>query len=70
MAGFDNPLWRQVQKIELDRDGTMRVPAKANAEEGIVLGDGLTAVPRTGDPASGRRPGRLARLRSLHTRRR
>lgn len=45
MARFENPLWRQVQKIELDPDGTLRVPAAANAEDGIVLGDGLTSVP-------------------------
>lgn len=64
MAGFDNPLWRQVQKIELDSDGTMRVPAKANAEEGIVIGEPPIGAAPTAATAP-RRRGLRARLRSL-----
>ncbi len=69
MAGFENPLWRQVQKIKLDSDGTMRVPAAASAEEGIVIGEPPIGTPVGTPPAeaptaSGRRS-LLARLQSL-----
>ncbi len=61
MAGFPNPLWQQIQKIELKPDGTLTLPVKANGEDGIVIGDPPLFVAPKGDKAESR-PGFLARL--------
>lgn len=58
MAGFENPLWKQIQKIELTSDGTLKLPVKANGKDGIVMGDPPLFVP----PALEKRPGLLSRL--------
>lgn len=63
MAGFENPLWKQIQKIQLDKDGTLHVPATANGEEGVTLGDPPLRLPP--EAPTVKRRGLLARLRSL-----
>jgi hypothetical protein len=60
---FGNPLWDQMKKVRIDRDGTFRAPVKADGKDGIVIGDPPLGVP----PKEARRGliGRLlARLRS------
>lgn len=37
--GFGTDLWKQMQKVRIDRDGTYRAPVKANGRDGIVIGD-------------------------------
>lgn len=38
-SGFGSELWKQMQKVRIDRDGTFRAPVKANGKDGIVIGD-------------------------------
>ena len=54
---FGNPLWDQMKKVRIDRDGTLRVPIKANGKDGIVIGDPPLGVP----PKVAKRPGLLRR---------
>ena len=62
MAGFENPLWKQIQKIKVTRDGGIEAPVKANGTDGIVIGDPpLFVTPPAADASSGK-PGLLARL--------
>lgn len=58
MAGFENPIWKQIQKIELESDGTMTLPVKANGKDGVVIGDPPLGVP----PRLEKKPGLIARL--------
>lgn len=62
MAGFENPLWTQLQKIKVTRDGGIEAPVKANGTDGIVVGDPpLFVTPPAPDSAS-RKPGLFASL--------
>lgn len=61
MTGFGNPLWKQVQKIELKADGTLTAPVKADGTDGIVIGEPPLGVPPKREKAV-RRPGPLSRL--------
>jgi hypothetical protein len=69
MAGFENPLWKQIQKIKVTREGGVQMPVKANGTDGIVIGDPpLFVTPPPLDSAS-RKPGLLAGLLRRLTRR-
>jgi hypothetical protein len=58
MAGLENPLWTQLQKVELTKDGTLRAPVSADGEDGIVIGDPPLRVP----PPAEQKRGFLARF--------
>jgi hypothetical protein len=61
MAGFENPLWMQLQKIKVTREGGIEAPVKANGTDGIVIGDPpLFVAPPARDSAP--RPGLFTRL--------
>ncbi len=57
---FGNPLWAQMQKIKLTREGGLEAPVKADDTFGIVIGDPPLAVPPDDDHV---RPSLLARLK-------
>lgn len=58
MAGFENPLWQQIKKIELKSDGRLNLPVKANGTDGIVIGDPPLFVA----PPVEKKPGLLSRV--------
>lgn len=63
---FGEDLWRNVEAIRIDPDGTFRAPVEVG--RGVVAGVGaLAGAPAGRDPA--RRPGPLARLRARLRRR-
>jgi hypothetical protein len=69
MAGFENPLWKQIQKIKVTPEGGVQMPVKANGTDGIVIGDPpLFVTPPVPDSAP-RKPALLARLRRRLARR-
>lgn len=39
MAGFGSDLWKQMQKVRIEKDGTLRAPVKVTGEDGIVIGE-------------------------------
>ena len=67
--GFGEDLYRQMQKVRIDKDGTFRAPIKANGTDGIVFGDPPLADARP-DPAEPgasapvKAPGLLNRIRA------
>ena len=66
---FGQDLWRNVQSVRVDRDGTFHAPARITDDGGLVVGadavDQADAAPQSA-PAE-RRPGLLARfLRRAH----
>ncbi|MEI5673299.1 MULTISPECIES: hypothetical protein [unclassified Nocardioides] len=60
---FGEDLWRNVQAVRLDGDGTFHAPVRANGTDGIVVGTEAIAAAdaRPADPAPAR-PGLLRRL--------
>lgn len=63
-SGFDGgkPLWDNLQKVRLERDGTLRAPVTADGKDGIRIGDPpLHEVPKKASDE--RRSGLLARLK-------
>lgn len=60
MAGFGSDLWKQMQKVRIDKDGTFRAPVTADGKEGIVIGD-PPLDPLGRHP---QKPGLLARIRA------
>jgi len=63
MAGFENPLWKQIQQIKVTREGGIQAPVKANGTDGIVIGDPPLFVTPPAPESVSRKPGLLARLR-------
>lgn len=61
---FRNPIWEQMQKIKLTREGGLEAPVKANGKDGIVIGDPPLAVPPRAT-ARERGAGALARLKRI-----
>jgi hypothetical protein len=62
MAGFENPLWKQIQQIKVTREGGIQAPVKANGTDGIVIGDPPLFVTPPAPESASRKPGLLARL--------
>jgi hypothetical protein len=69
MAGFENPLWTQIQKIKVTRAGGIEAPVKANGTDGIVIGDPPLFVTPPAADSEVRTPGLFARLLRRLTRR-
>ncbi|WP_182920500.1 hypothetical protein [Nocardioides cavernaquae] len=68
MAGFENPLWTQLQKIKVTREGGIEAPVKANGTDGIVIGDPPLFVTPPAPDGAQRKPGLFARLLQRITR--
>ena len=65
---FGQDLWRNMQSVRVDRDGTFRAPARITEDGGLEVGVGAVEQPDAARQAAppGRRRGLLARL--LHRR--
>ena len=65
---FGQDLWRHVEAVHVDRDGTFRAPARITEEDGLVVGaDAVAQVDAHREHAAAavpaaRRPGLLSRL--------
>jgi hypothetical protein len=44
--GFGSDLWKNVRAVRIDKDGTFRVPVRANGRDGIAIG--VDAVEQAG----------------------
>lgn len=62
--GFGSNLWKSMQAVKIDTDGTFRAPVRANGRDGIVFG--ADAVEKAGaqrtTPAPKARSGGVRRL--------
>jgi hypothetical protein len=68
MAGFENPLWTQLQQIKVTREGGVQAPVKANGTDGIVIGDPPLFVTPPAPDSAPATPGLLTRLLRRFTR--
>jgi hypothetical protein len=59
---FGEDLWRNLQGVRIDRDGTFRAPVRANPHDGVVVGHDAIERSEPDQGPSERRPGPLARL--------
>jgi hypothetical protein len=60
---FGQDLWRNVQAVHVDRDGTFHAPARITEEGGLVAGvDTAAQADAAGAGPAQERPGFIARL--------
>ncbi|MFC5175656.1 hypothetical protein [Nocardioides taihuensis] len=60
---FGQDLWRNLQAVHVDRDGTFRAPVRITGDDGIVVGvDAVEHVDARHPAPTDRRPGLLSRL--------
>ena len=69
--GFGEGLWKNLQGVQLGKDGGLEAPVRADGEHGIVIGADAIAKAAEGEsarptPMAGRMKTRLRRLFRRH----